>query len=70
MSTLLPPMGQTLKVTGALVSQTDNYPIVFVIEDTVDRVRDSFCMSPDKITTQACNDVPFCSIRRCTPVLF
>ncbi|GFW40034.1 uncharacterized protein TNCV_5117171 [Trichonephila clavipes] len=37
-----------LKETGALVSQTDKYPEVFVIEDTVDHVRDSFCRSPDE----------------------
>ncbi|GFU10806.1 uncharacterized protein TNCV_2388061 [Trichonephila clavipes] len=39
---------RTLKETGTLVSQTGKYPEVFVIEDTVDRVRNSFCMSPHK----------------------
>ncbi|GFS98966.1 uncharacterized protein TNCV_3896561 [Trichonephila clavipes] len=33
---------RTLKETGTLVSQIGKYPYVFVMEDTVDRVRDSF----------------------------
>ncbi|PRD31362.1 UNVERIFIED_CONTAM: hypothetical protein NCL1_23717 [Trichonephila clavipes] len=45
---------RTLKETGTLVSQTGKYD--FVIEDTVDRVRNSFCRSPDKSIKQASND--------------
>ncbi|GFV30434.1 uncharacterized protein TNCV_99091 [Trichonephila clavipes] len=37
---------RTLKETGTLVSQTGKYPYDFVIEDTGDRMRDSFCRSP------------------------
>ncbi|GFX10716.1 uncharacterized protein TNCV_147581 [Trichonephila clavipes] len=40
--------GRTLKETGTLVSQPSKYASVFVIEDTVDRVWDSLCRSPDK----------------------
>ncbi|GFV11569.1 hypothetical protein TNCV_975591 [Trichonephila clavipes] len=39
---------KTIKKTGTLVSQTGKFPSVFVIEDIVDRVRDSFLRSPDK----------------------
>ncbi|GFT95834.1 uncharacterized protein TNCV_311861 [Trichonephila clavipes] len=49
-----PPMGKNFKETGTLVSQTGKYD--FVIEDTVDRVRNSFCRSPDKSIKQASND--------------
>ncbi|PRD22811.1 UNVERIFIED_CONTAM: hypothetical protein NCL1_48116 [Trichonephila clavipes] len=50
-----------LKETETLVSQTGKYPYVLVIEDTVDRVRDSFCRSPEKSIRQASNDIRFCS---------
>ncbi|GFW62475.1 hypothetical protein TNCV_291491 [Trichonephila clavipes] len=36
---------RNLKETGTLVSQNGKYPQVFVIEDTVHRVHDSFCGS-------------------------
>ncbi|GFX35217.1 hypothetical protein TNCV_100241 [Trichonephila clavipes] len=54
---IFPPL--TLKETGALVSQTSKYPYVFVKEDIVDRVCDSFCSSSDKSIKQASNDIPF-----------
>ncbi|PRD31118.1 UNVERIFIED_CONTAM: hypothetical protein NCL1_24363 [Trichonephila clavipes] len=38
---------RTLKETGTLVSQTCKNPLVFVIEDTVDRMLDSFFSSMD-----------------------
>ncbi|GFS59229.1 uncharacterized protein LOC103524116 [Trichonephila clavipes] len=50
---------RTLKEMGTLVSQTSKYPQVFGREDTVDRVRGSFCRSPDKYIRQAINDIPF-----------
>ncbi|GFX02579.1 uncharacterized protein TNCV_728331 [Trichonephila clavipes] len=49
---------RTLKETRTLVSQTGEYSYVFVIEDTIDRVCDSFCRSPDK-SRQAGNDIRF-----------
>ncbi|GFV41712.1 uncharacterized protein TNCV_3628631 [Trichonephila clavipes] len=48
-----------LKKTGTLVPKTGKYPSVFVIEDSVDRVRDSFCRSPDKSIKQTSSDIPF-----------
>ncbi|PRD18371.1 UNVERIFIED_CONTAM: hypothetical protein NCL1_60814 [Trichonephila clavipes] len=39
---------RTLKEKGTLVSQTGKYPEVSVIENSVDRVRDLFCRSPEK----------------------
>ncbi|GFY05132.1 hypothetical protein TNCV_3270041 [Trichonephila clavipes] len=56
---LYPPMGKNFKGDGNLVSQTGKYPYVFVIEDTVDRVCDTFCEIPDKSIRQASNDIPF-----------
>ncbi|GFX75225.1 hypothetical protein TNCV_3171521 [Trichonephila clavipes] len=47
--------------TGTLVSQTGKYPQAFMIEDTVDRVCDSYCRSPYKSIGQATNDIPSCS---------
>ncbi|GFW44535.1 hypothetical protein TNCV_4480811 [Trichonephila clavipes] len=44
---------------GTWVSQTGQYPLVFVIEDAVDCVRDSFCKSPEKSIRQTSNDIPF-----------
>ncbi|GFT18985.1 hypothetical protein TNCV_3212201 [Trichonephila clavipes] len=39
---------RTLKETGTLVSEISKYPEVFMTEDAIDRVRDSFCRSLDK----------------------
>ncbi|GFT11186.1 hypothetical protein TNCV_1143371 [Trichonephila clavipes] len=52
---------RTLQETGTLVSEIGKYPEVFVTEDAVDRVRDSFCWSPDKSIWQTSNDIPFYS---------
>ncbi|GFX97231.1 uncharacterized protein TNCV_557211 [Trichonephila clavipes] len=52
---------RTLKETGISVSKTGKNPSIFVIEDTVDRVRDSFCRCPDKSIRQASSSIPFCS---------
>ncbi|GFW32354.1 uncharacterized protein TNCV_675131 [Trichonephila clavipes] len=51
---------RTLKETGTLVSQTGKYPYFYMIKDTVDGVRDSFCRSPDSSIRQASNDILFC----------
>ncbi|GFU48954.1 hypothetical protein TNCV_3209391 [Trichonephila clavipes] len=55
-----PPMEKNFKGDGK-VSQTGKYPSVFVIQNTVDRLRDSFCWSPGKSIRQASYDIPFCS---------
>ncbi|GFT82102.1 hypothetical protein TNCV_3910321 [Trichonephila clavipes] len=45
---IYPPMRKNSEGDGSFGCQTGKYFYVFVIEDTVDRVRDSFCISPDK----------------------
>ncbi|GFU19565.1 hypothetical protein TNCV_21391 [Trichonephila clavipes] len=49
------------RVPHRTTSETDKYPKVFVIEDTVDGVRDSFCRNPDKSIRQDGNDIQLCS---------
>ncbi|GFT25403.1 hypothetical protein TNCV_182311 [Trichonephila clavipes] len=62
-------MGQNFKGDGNFgISNWQVSLKVFVIEDIVDRGRDSFCSSPDKSIRQASSDIPFCSTCRCSRV--
>ncbi|GFS87478.1 hypothetical protein TNCV_207881 [Trichonephila clavipes] len=52
---------RTLKEKGTL-AHLQLTSVLFVIEGTVDRVRDSCCRSLDKSIRQTSNDIPFRSI--------
>ncbi|PRD27310.1 UNVERIFIED_CONTAM: hypothetical protein NCL1_35703 [Trichonephila clavipes] len=52
-----PPLGKNFKGDGNF--GISNWQIS--LKATVDRVRDSFCRSPEKSVRQVRNDIPFCS---------
>ncbi|GFX73562.1 uncharacterized protein TNCV_2342671 [Trichonephila clavipes] len=52
---------RTLKEKVILVPRAGKYLKFFVIKDTADYVRDSFCRSPSKSNRQASNGILFCS---------
>ncbi|GFX12958.1 uncharacterized protein TNCV_3659541 [Trichonephila clavipes] len=58
---IYPPMGKNFKGDGNFGISNWQIFLVFVLEDTVYHVRDSFYSSPDRSIRQVSYDIPFYS---------